>query len=57
MYPSITATFQKKLWGEVPGQQLPPVTGGFHSNGLFKYFCQVLEGVSAVRLCRFYQRV
>jgi hypothetical protein len=47
----------KKLGGEVPRQQLDPVIGGFHGGGLVKYCAQVLEGVPAIRLRRFCQRI
>jgi hypothetical protein len=39
----ITAT-PKKLWGEAPWQQLPPVVGGFCRGSFPEYPGQILEG-------------
>jgi hypothetical protein len=55
-YKSITAT-PKKLWGKVPGKQLPLIVGRTHSSGLLKDAGQVVGWVPVVRLGRFYERV
>jgi hypothetical protein len=48
-------TTPEKLWGEVPGQQLPPAVGGFCRGNFPEYPGQVLERLPVIRLRRFYQ--
>jgi hypothetical protein len=55
-YLSIVA-ISEKLWDEVPGPQLTPIIGRFHSSGLPEYPGQVLEGLPTLGIHRFYQRI
>ena len=55
-YASITAT-PEKLAGEVPGQKLAPIVGGFHRGSPGEYFGQVFERVPSISFGRFYERV
>jgi hypothetical protein len=47
----------KKLGGEVPGQQLPPIITGIHFGGFLEYLCQVLGRVPVIGLGCFYEDV